>query len=830
MSVINTNVKALTAQASMSNVNKTMSTAMERLSTGSRINSAKDDAAGLAISLRMTSDIRGFAVAIRNANDGISLTQTAEGGLGQINDMLQRMRELAVQSSNGSASADNRAASQLEVTQLKQEIDNIATRTNFNGIKLLDGTAAKLNLQTGVNAGDSMTVQIAAAGTKDLGLGARSSLSATGVSGAVGALKSIAAGDLTINGVAVGASSADDDTLSTTGFETITFGAPALTAASKAFTFDGVSFAATSTIDSDTAAETAVNFANAYNASALSTKLYTAAASGNNIIMTARVAGDTVVIGTPAAGAAGSQASTATAGNEVAATSTTIANGGTEKATSAIAKVAAINRIAAQTGVTASVSATTVSGSVMTAAAGTGTIRINGVSTASFSTTTDAGVSRANTAAAINLITAQTGVRAIDTGDLKKGVVLVADDGRNITVAIAGSTGTFNTLSTGLGASAVNSGGFTLSSANGSPVVVGSSSNGTVANAGLSAGTYTANVSIVSSTARAAAATTVAPSAATTGLLEAGTMKINGISIDAAITADDTASDVSATSSTKAASAIAIAAAINKKSAQTGVVAKAEPNVVVGSGFVAHTRAGTLNLNGTAIALTATTGASRGSLVTEINKYSGQTGVVASDNGSGLTMTAADGRNIAMAYGSVTAAAVTDIGILADSVKLGDATPANSTADTAITSYSRVSLSSDLTFSLEAGSDGNANLEKLGFKAGTIGGANNGVRIATVNVGTEAGAQLAITALDAAMKSVSMSQAQLGAFQNRLDAVVSNLTVANLNMSASRSRIQDTDYATESTNLAKAQIISQAATAMLAQANQSGQSVLALLK
>jgi flagellin len=131
---------------------------------------------------------------------------------------------------------------------------------------------------------------------------------------------------------------------------------------------------------------------------------------------------------------------------------------------------------------------------------------------------------------------------------------------------------------------------------------------------------------------------------------------------------------------------------------------------------------------------------------------------------------------------------------------------------------------------LEAGSDGNGNLEKLGFKAGIIGGANNGVRIATVNVASQSGAQLAITALDAAMKSVSMSQAQLGAFQNRLDAVVSNLTVANLNMSASRSRIQDTDYAKESTNLAKAQIISQAATAMLAQANQSGQSVLALLK
>jgi len=824
MSVVNTNVKSLTAQASLSNVNKSMSTAMERLSTGSRINSAKDDAAGLAISLRMTSDIRGFAVAIRNANDGISLTQTAEGGLGQINDMLQRMRELAVQSSNGSASADNRAASQLEVTQLKQEIDNIATRTNFNGIKLLDGTAAKLELQTGVNAGDMMTVQIAAAGTKDLGLGARFSLSATGFSGAAGTLKSIAAGDMTINGVAVGASSADDDTVSTSGFETVTIVFPTV-ANAKTVKFDGVTYTAANG-DGATAAGAAAAFAAVYNASA--TRLYSAATDGTaSVVFTALVAGDLTSAG--AAGAAGSQVPSPAADPMVAVTSTTVANGGAEKATSAIAKVAAINRISAQTGVSASVSATTVSGSVMTATAGTGTIRINGVSTASFSTTADAGVSRANTAAAINLITAQTGVRAVDTGDLKKGVVLIADDGRNITAAIAGTSGTFTAASTGLGASGVTSGGYTLSSANGSPVVVGSTSNGTVANAGLSAGTYTANVSIVSSTARAAAATTVAPSATTTGLLEAGTMKINGISIDAAITADDTASDVTATSSTKAASAIAIAAAINKKSAQTGVVAKAEPNVVVGSGFVAHTRAGTLQLNGTAIALTATSGASRGSLVTEINKYSGQTGVVASDNGSGLTMTAADGRNISMAYGGIADVVATDIGILATSM-VTSATAADVTAAKATTTYSRVSLSSDLTFSLEAGSDGNGNLEKLGFKAGTIGGANNGVRIATVNVGTQAGAQLAITALDAAMKSVSMSQAQLGAFQNRLDAVVSNLTVANLNMNASRSRIQDTDYATESTNLAKAQIISQAATAMLAQANQSGQSVLALLK
>ena len=922
MSVINTNVKALAAQASMSNVNKSMETAMERLSTGIRINSAKDDAAGLAIALRMTADIRGMAVAIRNANDGISLTQTAEGSLGQINDMLQRMRELAVQSSNGTASADNRAASQLEVTQLKQEIDNIASRTNFNGIKLLDGTAAKLNLQTGVNAGDMMTVQVAAAGTKDLGLGARSSLTATGFTGTQQGLlaKNVAAGDLTINGIAVGATSADDDLVSASPLETTTIG---FKSGTGDITIDGLTIASATYA---TAAEAATAVANGINGFATATT--TAVADGlGNVILTAKTAGnkdalavtgglgtaanysavagtggtletitltnlgtsasstvvfngvsiaiaastdsatnaavvrtallanaattalyDITLTGSTTTGAVvltaktvGPQAAIAAATNSAPLTSTPIvtttlkgvktAEGGGDKSSSAIAKVAAINRVTAQTGVTATVSATSVSGSVMVAAAGTGQIMVNGVKTASFSTTTDAGVNRANTTAAINLISDQTGVRAVDTGDVNKGVMLVAADGRNITTNFFPTTNYgFTDVSTGIGAAGVTTGGYTLSSSTGAPVVVGSTSNGTVANAGLTAGSYAANVSIISSAARTAAASNTAPTRALNGLMEAGTMKINGIAIDAAITADDTASDATATSSTKAASAIAIAAAINKKSAQTGVVAKAEANVIVGTGFAAAARSSaTLQLNGVAIALTTTTSTTRGDLVTTLNKFTGQTGVVAADNGSGLTLTAADGRNISMAYGGDAAAAITDLGILSGTAVVTQSTvlPA---ASSAITTYSRVSLSSDLTFALEGGSDGNVGLEKLGFKAGTIGGSNNGVKIASVDVATQAGAQVAITALDAAMKSVSMSQAQLGAFQNRLEAVISNLTEADQNMSASRSRVLDTDYAKESTNLAKAQIISQAATAMLAQANQSAQAVLALLK
>jgi len=177
MSVINTNVKALSAQASMINVEKKMQASMERLSTGLRINSAKDDAAGLAITNRMTSQIRGYAVAIRNSNDGISMTQTAEGALGQVTDMLQRMRELAVQAGNGAMSAADRNSLQLEVDQMKAEINNVATKTNHNHINLLDGTAGKIQLQTGVNGNDTMTIGFDSVKTKDIGSGSLASLS-----------------------------------------------------------------------------------------------------------------------------------------------------------------------------------------------------------------------------------------------------------------------------------------------------------------------------------------------------------------------------------------------------------------------------------------------------------------------------------------------------------------------------------------------------------------------------------------------------------------------------------------------------------------------------
>ncbi len=155
---INTNVVSINAQPNLGLSGNSLATSMQRLSSGLRVNSAKDDAAGLAIAERMTTQVRGLEVASRNANDGISLAQTAEGALGKVGDMLQRMRELAVQSGNATNSKTDRQALQAELHQLREEVDRVAKTTSFNGAKLLDGSFTGAVFQVGANAGDNITV------------------------------------------------------------------------------------------------------------------------------------------------------------------------------------------------------------------------------------------------------------------------------------------------------------------------------------------------------------------------------------------------------------------------------------------------------------------------------------------------------------------------------------------------------------------------------------------------------------------------------------------------------------------------------------------------
>ena len=197
---INTNVVSINAQRNLGLSGSTLGTAMQRLSSGLRVNSAKDDAAGLAIAERMTTQTRGLTVAARNANDGISLAQTAEGALGKVGDMLQRMRDLSVQASNATNSKSDREALQAELTQLRSEVDRVAKTTSFNGAKLLDGSFTGAVFQVGANSGDNITVG-ALANTKSADLG--NTVYATGdiaSAGITAAAMTAAATDIVITG------------------------------------------------------------------------------------------------------------------------------------------------------------------------------------------------------------------------------------------------------------------------------------------------------------------------------------------------------------------------------------------------------------------------------------------------------------------------------------------------------------------------------------------------------------------------------------------------------------------------------------------------------
>ena len=204
--VINTNIASLNAQRNLNSSQGALQTSLQRLSSGLRINSAKDDAAGLAISERFTAQIRGLNQAVRNANDGISLAQTGEGALAETVNNLQRIRELAVQSANDTNSASDRASLQGEVTQLVAEIQRIATTTQFNGQNILDGSFTSAKFQVGANANQTINVSIGSAESTNIGANTGSSIANVGTALAAAADASggngVASQALTLSGSA----------------------------------------------------------------------------------------------------------------------------------------------------------------------------------------------------------------------------------------------------------------------------------------------------------------------------------------------------------------------------------------------------------------------------------------------------------------------------------------------------------------------------------------------------------------------------------------------------------------------------------------------------
>ena len=638
--VVNTNIKSSIAQDSIMKVGRDLSTAMERLSTGKRINSAKDDAAGLSISNRMTSQIRGLNMAIKNANDGISLMQTAEGALDEVTSSLQRMRELAVQAANGTNNAQDRAALDAEVQQLKSEIDRTAKTTQFNSINLLDGSFANKKLQIGDKANQTLNVGIASAKVSDLGLGTSASSGNTFIGGRLG---------FTNTASTISSSFASGGSLSLVINGTII-----------------------SKIKSDTSGSNNTNLDIHDVVTAINNSRAGVTASAFNEATAATV-------GTGVIGSTASLTLTVTTVDDGASLAIKVSN------TNSMQEV--VDKINAQGG------------------ASTVQARIN------------------------------------DEGKL----VLFNNSGAKIVVtdAIGGSSVGSN-VAVGFKSADIFQGMLKLESQTDAPVRIGVLSN---------AGTVSATV------------TTAALD--TLGLVQTYGMR----SGDLVTTSPGYSTEQFVDAYTYEGAAIT--------SSTTEWVA------------------GEVKINGVDIYRSGQQTDTTAKKVQLINTCADQTGVFAemvtnSDSSIAIRLNSVNNRPISVdlgndaigAYGGFTSHGLREVNV------------------------------------------GDAYYDTTKPTLGNSGGSS----MTGMNVLSAASAADAMKAIDNAIEQVSQSRAQLGAYQNRLNATVNNLSNVVTNTEQSQSRIMDTDYSKETTALAKSQIISQAATAMLAQANQSAQNVMSLLK
>ena len=346
--------------------------------------------------------------------------------------------------------------------------------------------------------------------------------------------------------------------------------------------------------------------------------------------------------------------------------------------------------------------------------------------------------------------------------------------------------------------------------------------------------------------------------------LEDGDVLINGVTIGGADVNADTASATVASdgarilSSEKSQSAIAIAAAVNEVSDETGVTATVNATEVVGgtgvdtstlSQFEQGDQAG-IFINGVEIGVVTLqndagnnidTDRARADALNLINQNAGKTGVTAEDNGVSLTLTAADGRNVSIAIDDRSGAnasigalfgldsSVAGIGESTFGAASVDGAATSSEAATYETTYGTVKLSSAKEFTLEGGANGNSELNALGLATGTYGGGEDGQFLSDIDISTFEGATAAITAIDNAIGQVASQRADLGAIQNRLESTVSNLQITSENLNAANSRIQDADFAAETAELQRTNVLQQAGISVLAQANAAGQQVLSLL-
>lgn len=774
--VINTNSASLGAQRQLTGSGAALDRATERLSSGQRINSAKDDAAGLAIANRMTSQIRGLDQAIRNANDGVSMIQTAEGALQESTNILQRMRELAVQSSNGIYSNSDRKTLDAESKQLVSELNRIASTTSFNGQNLLDGKLGSVKLQVGAEANQSISVSIGAMDAKTLGLGSLSADMAGTHFGAALAGTTFADGDVLINGQSIGAFDG------------------AATGANLSKLIDQINSKVSGVTASAINEVTTTSVGDGITTTdSLSIDLVNADGSTNSYVISNTNNMDELVA------AINEQTNGAVVASKTEDGRFTIASntGASIELTQANAADHTGTGFTSGTAVQPILAFSSDDGSAITISKGTNAAAGLLANLGLQETRTDGGV----VGGALN-------ATAFAYGDVKiNGVIVSATD----TNTLQGKVNNINAISDQTGVTAV------LKAENTSTYNVGqlyTEETGTVPGAANAIGDQImlngVDVTSTGTTTKSLAADINAV-AATTGVF--------------AYTDSEEKLHLFSEGQINIAAGTTNGAAIFTL---TGLGA--------GNNAVADASAGTgsIRLNNTVIDFAAGEMATASEAAAVINAEQANTGVFATINDQGaLVLNSASTFNIevgdtngastlaVLGLNTLTTGGVTT-GALTGAAGYGGGVQQVS-AGLQLASTNKTPISIELT---------TAGATNSGLLAQNVSAAGEGFgsSVSTLSLATQEGAQKAIKVLDTALTTINDTRAALGAVNNRLDFTVSNLSNISEKTSSARSRIMDADFAAETSSLSRSQVLQQAASAMLAQSNARPQQVLSLLR
>lgn len=834
--VINSNIMSMNAQRNISSAQSEQNQAMERLTSGKRINSAADDAAGLAISNRMTSQIKGLDQAIRNANDGISLIQTAEGALDESTNILQRMRELSVQSANGTYDEGNRNTLNAEVQQLVKELDRISETTSFNGQNVLDGSLGSINLQVGSESNQTISFAIESMDSSNLGLGSTSSDIAGDAMGDLynlnggGAATTIENGDVKINGTSIGAFDASTDSLDdlvktinsnvsgvtadiTNTIEADTVGTGVIAATDtltmRVYSNDSVSADGTASsytdfaISNTTSMQNLVDTINAKTSGAVNASL-----DDNGKLQLSTNNGETIALGISQGGAGTTTLDSALG----------ISDTGRNNQSG----------FAAGTG----------PGDFGEVVVGPG-VDDNAVFTGSLTLTADDGgevlVTKGVTGTDADL-------RALGLQETAEdGVVQGAGNGATLqqgTVDFTAGLATGDLTINGVGVAATDASTKSLqgvidniNDVTDQTNVVATSS----AKTSFTEGTADTMTEIVAKgAATIAAGENITINGVTTGAIGAGADKaavataINDIANQTGVTAfvddDDNLHMVAQGPITLTNGTLNVAelGATVTNSLTTNAVVSGTTEAAA----TLNNEAGEIRINGQDVALTNLGDINQ--IVTDLNAAEAQTGVHATldDNGK-LELTSSNNISLELgdhdsAMASAHAMGLTDL--ISDSDHNGalNSTAVNVNAGIELKAINDASIAVETT---AAGQLATGLMDRNAESDGKSGSA-----LSTIDISTAAGAQKAIDSIDNALEKVNEARSELGAVNNRLDFTINNLSNVSENASAARSRIEDADFAKESANLSRAQVLQQAGSAMLAQANAAPQQVLSLLQ